>query len=263
MFRLNKKSGDYVIGSRLHDVVALITGGGSGIGAATAILFALEGAHVIITGKRESPLKDVVAEIQQKGGSGIYAIHDVSKEEDWKEVVNTVVKRFGKIDVLVNNAGITGNLHSSLQNRTLEEFMQVISTNLAGTFLGIKSVVPYMPNGSSIINVSSIAGITGNAGGNAYTASKGGSRMLSKGAAIELAKKGIRVNSIHPGYVETPMVQSMDNSSEFKEMAIKNTALGRGAIPNEIANSILFLASKESSYITGAELIIDGGFTAF
>ena len=263
MSGINKKSSEHSTGGRLNGMVALITGGGSGIGAATAILFAKEGAQVMITGKREGPLKNVVAVIQQIGGNGMYAVHDVSKEEDWKEVVNKVIKEFGRIDVLVNNAGITGNLLSSLQDRTLEEFMQVLSTNLAGTFLGIKSVVPYMQQGSSIINVSSIAGITGNAGGNAYTASKGGSRMLSKGAAIELAKQGIRVNSIHPGYVETPMVQKMESAAEFKEMAIKNTPLGRGAVPEELAQSILFLASKESSFMTGAELIVDGGFTAF
>lgn len=248
---------------RLQGLVALITGGGTGIGAATAALFAREGATVMITGKREEPLQQVIRKIESNGGNALYALHDVASEEGWKAVVNELVARFGKIDILVNNAGITGNLLAPLQDRTEAEFLQVLSTNLLGPFLGIKTVVPYMQPGSSIINVSSIAGITGNAGGNAYTASKGGSRMLSKGAAIELAKQGIRVNSVHPGYVETPMVKDMEGASSFKEMAVGSTPMGRGASPEELATGILFLATKESSFMTGAELIMDGGFTAF
>jgi NAD(P)-dependent dehydrogenase (short-subunit alcohol dehydrogenase family) len=120
-----------------------------------------------------------------------------------------------------------------------------------------------MSSGSAIVNVSSIAGITGNAGGNAYTASKGGSRMLSKGAAIDLASKGIRVNSLHPGYVETPMTKNMEGADSFREMALSSTPLGRGATADELAKGILFLASDDSSFMTGAELIMDGGFTAF
>jgi NAD(P)-dependent dehydrogenase (short-subunit alcohol dehydrogenase family) len=263
MIDINTKDNKQVAGSRLKDMVALITGGGTGIGAATADLFAKEGASVMITGMKEEPLKNVVNDIQSKGGYAMYTVQDVSREEDWKEVVNRLVKQFGKIDILVNNAGITGDLLSPLQNRTVEEFIRVLSTNLVGTFLGIKTVVPYMQRGASIVNVSSIAGITGNAGGNAYTASKGGSRMLSKGAAIELSKAGIRVNSIHPGYVETPMVQNMESAARFRDMAIGSTPMGRGASPEELATGILFLASKESSFMTGAELIMDGGFTAF
>ncbi|QIH35551.1 SDR family oxidoreductase [Sphingobacterium sp. DR205] len=249
--------------SRLKEKVALITGGGSGIGEATAKLFTSEGASVMITGTREEKLKKVTKDIQSNGGNTLYAIQDVSKEADWEKTIQALINRFGKIDILVNNAGITGDLLASLPDRTAEEFMQVLSTNLLGPFLGIKTAVPFMQKGASIVNVSSIAGITGNAGGNAYTASKGGSRMLSKGAAIELAKQGIRVNSIHPGYVETPMVQDMRDANAFREMAVGSTPLGRGASPDEMAMGILFLASEESSFMTGAELIIDGGFTAF
>ena len=254
---------EQIAGGRLKDKIALITGGSSGIGAATAALFAKEGASVIITGTKEPHLIDVVNDIQNSGGHAMYAVQDVSKEESWKEVVNMIVKQFGRIDILVNNAGITGNLLLPLQDRTVEEFIRVLSTNLVGPFLGIKTVVPYMQRGASIVIVSSIAGITGNAGGNAYTASKGGSRMLSKGFAVELSKQGIRVNSIHPGYVDTPMVQNMEGASSFRAMAIGNTLLGRGASPEEIATGILFLTSMESSFMTGAELIMDGGFTAF
>lgn len=263
MNNINTNESGQVTGSRLKGKVALITGGGTGIGAATATLFAKEGATVMITGIRETPLRNIVDEIQSKGGNAFYAIQDVSSEEAWKDVVSKLVRQSGRIDVLVNNAGITGDLFLPLQERTVEEFMRVLSTNLVSTFLGIKTVVPYMQRGASIVNVSSIAGITGNAGGNAYTASKGGSRMLSKGAAVELSKQGIRVNSVHPGYVDTPMVQNMQGASDFRAMAIGNTPIGRGGTAEEIATGILFLASNESSFMTGAELIIDGGFTAF
>ncbi len=248
---------------RLQGKVALITGGGSGIGAATAVLFANEGASLMITGDTEGKIKQVCATINEMSGTAEYSILDISKEEDWKRVVDKTLSLYGAIDILVNNAGISGNLFLSLENRTVEEFNHVLSVNLTGHFLGIKAVVPHMKHGCSIVNISSIAGITGNAGGNAYTASKGGSRMLSKGAAIELAKKGIRVNSVHPGYVDTPMVRNMEQAEAFKEMAIASTPLGRGAQPEEIAKGILFLASDDASFITGAELIIDGGFTAF
>lgn len=248
---------------RLQDKVIIITGGGSVIGAATASLFAREGAKIMITGDNENNIKKVTTEIQERNGIANYAILDITKETDWKRVIEKTISLYGKIDVLINNAGISGNLFLSLEDRTLDEFTRVLSINLVGQFLGIKTVVPYLTQGSSIVNISSIAGITGNAGGNAYTASKGGSRMLSKGAAVELAKKGIRVNSVHPGYVDTPMVKKMDGAEAFKEMAIASTPLGRAAQPEEIAQGILFLASDDASFVTGAELIIDGGFTAF
>ena len=249
--------------NRLQNKVALITGSGTGIGAATAALFAREGATVMVTGNQEPNIKEVALAIENEKGIAAYAVHDISQESDWIQVVQKTISLFGKIDILVNNAGISGNLSLSLEERSIEEFNRVLAINLTGQFLGIKTVVPFMDQGGSIVNVSSIAGITGNAGGNAYTASKGGSRLLAKGAAIELAKKGIRVNSLHPGYVETPMVRQMEGADRFKEMAIASTPLGRGAKPIEIAQGILFLASDEASFVTGTELIMDGGFTAF
>lgn len=248
---------------RLQDKVAVITGAGTGIGKATAILFAAQGAKVMVTGRSEESIKNVCREIKDQNGICDYVLHDIAKEGEWKKVITKTIAVYGKIDILINNAGISGNLLLPLEERTLEEFTQVLSVNLTGHFLGIKYAAPYMKMGSSIVNVSSIAGITGNAGANAYTASKGGSRLLSKGAAIDLAKKGIRVNSVHPGYVDTPMVRNMEGAAAFKEMAISSTPLGRGGAPEEIAQGILFLASDEASFITGAELIIDGGFTAF
>lgn len=248
---------------RLKNKVAIITGGGSGIGAATSFLFARHGAKVMITGNKEDDITRVAREIEQTGGVVSYAVHDISKEEEWKAVVEKTVSLFGKIDILVNNAGISGNLFIPLEERTQEEFNQVLSVNLTGTFLGTKTVVPHLNQGGSIVNVSSIAGITGNAGGFAYTASKGGSRLLTKGSAIELAEKGIRVNSVHPGFVDTPLVRNLEGAQKFKEEAIAHTPLRRGGAPDEIAQGILFLASDEASFVTGAELIIDGGFTAF
>jgi NAD(P)-dependent dehydrogenase (short-subunit alcohol dehydrogenase family) len=249
--------------SKLFGQVAIITGAGSGIGAATAKLFASEGGSLIITGNQESNLKATLKQLRESGGTAAHIVHDVADENDWQKVADTTMSIYGKIDILVNNAGITGNLFAPLEQRTLEEFNHVIAINLTSQFLGIRTLAPYLRPGASIVNVSSIAGITGNAGGNAYTASKGGSRLFSKGAAIELAARGIRVNSLHPGYVETPMVQQMEGADKFKTMALDHTPLLRGAQAEEIARCILFLASRDSSFMTGAELIVDGGFTAF
>ncbi|GGH64471.1 cyclopentanol dehydrogenase [Filimonas zeae] len=249
--------------STLQGKVAIITGAGRGIGAAIAELFAGEGASVVLTDVESTSLQQVTDTIIAQGGHAIRLQHDVSSEEDWQKVTATAMEQWGRIDILVNNAGITGNLDIPFEERTLQEFNKVIAVNLTGQFLGIKTTQAFMTAGASIVNVSSIAGITGNAGGNAYTASKGGSRMLSKGAAIDLAKRGIRVNSLHPGYTETPMVANMQGAAAFKEMALGATPLGRGSSPYEIAQSVLFLASDAASFITGAELVADGGFTAF
>src|SRR6201991_4371787 len=230
----------------MKDRIVIITGAGSGIGSAAAELFANKGASLMLTDIQEPKLKEVTAAIQKVGGIAAYKVHDISREDQWKVVVDATIALYGRIDVLVNNAGITGNLLAPFEERTVAEFEKVLSINLTGQFIGMKLAVPFMRSGSAIINVSSIAGITGNAGGNAYTASKGGSRMLSKGAAVDLAKQGIRVNSVHPGYVDTPMVQNMSGANEFRDMAIHNTPLGRGATPQEIASGILFLASSES-----------------
>ncbi|SHN35887.1 SDR family NAD(P)-dependent oxidoreductase [Chitinophaga sp. CF418] len=259
----NNVMNDYKAAGKLKGKVAVITGAGGGIGAAAARIFAAEGASVLITDIQESKLREVAADIKAADGNVSLMVHDIADETQWRIVVKTAVNLFGRVDILVNNAGITGNLLAPFEERSVSEFNRVLSINLTGQFIGMKSVIPYMSSGSAIINVSSIAGITGNAGGNAYTASKGGSRMLSKGAAIDLAAKGIRVNSLHPGYVETPMTHNMEGADAFRKMAIGSTPLGRGASPEELAKGILFLASDDSSFMTGAELIMDGGFTAF
>lgn len=250
--------------ARLENKVAIITGAAGGMGEAEAKLFAAEGAKVLLTDVQEEKLKSVVDQIRLAGNTADYIVHDVSSETSWQAAVEKATKLFGKIDILVNNAGITGNLLAPMQERTIDEFNHVVSVNLLSQFLGIKTVVPYMQQAGSgsIINISSIGGIIGSAGATAYTASKGGSRALTKGAAAELAKDHIRVNSVHPGYVATPMTQNMKGATDFADMAISATPLGRGGELSEVAFGVLYLASNESTFTTGAEFIIDGGATA-
>lgn len=249
---------------RLENKVAIITGAASGLGAMDAKLFAKEGAKVLLTDLQEEKMKNVVAEIKADGGIAEYIVHDVTSEEDWKKVVEKAEKEFGKIDILVNNAGILGSVTTPLEERTVAEFNKVIAVNLTSQFIGVKTVVPYMRKvgGGSIVNISSVGGLSGASHGTAYTASKGGSRIYTKGAAIELAKDNIRVNSVHPGYVSTPMNTDMDRADDFRNLAVSITPLGRTPKLEEIAYGVLFLASDESSFMTGTELVIDGGRTA-
>jgi cyclopentanol dehydrogenase len=250
--------------ARLENKVAIITGAAGGMGEAEARLFAAEGAKVLLTDIDEHALKTVVEQITSQRQAAAYMVQDVALESGWKQVVARAIDLFGKIDVLVNNAGITGDLFASFEERTPEEFNKVLSVNLVSQFLGTKAVLPYLRNngGGSIVNISSIGGIIGSAGATAYTASKGGSRSFTKGAAAELAKDNIRVNSVHPGYVETPMTAKMKGAGDFAKMAIGATPLGRGGLLNEIAYAVVYLASDESTFTTGAEFVIDGGATA-
>ncbi|MCE7054203.1 glucose 1-dehydrogenase [Algoriphagus sp. AGSA1] len=249
---------------RLENKVAIITGGAGGLGAAEAVLFAGEGAKVLITDIKEDGLRDVSNQITASGGTVHYMKHDVTSEQDWNEVVKKAIELYGSIHILVNNAGITGNILNSLEETSLDEFKKVVDINLISQFIGIKAVVPHMKKnkGGSIINISSIAGLVGSAKATAYTASKGAVRSFTKGAAAEFAGDNIRVNSVHPGYVDTPMTKGLQNSEEFKKMAIGITPLGREAVPEEVAYGVLYLASDESSYTTGSEMVIDGGNTA-
>lgn len=249
---------------RLENKVAIITGAAGGMGAAEAILFANEGAKVFITDIQEEGLKNVAHQITSSGGIVNYMVHDVTSEQGWADVVQKTVELYDTIHILVNNAGVSGNLMDSLEETSVDEFKKVIEINLLSQFIGIKAVVPHMKknNGGSIINISSIAGLVGSAKATAYTASKGAVRSFTKGAAFELSGDNIRVNSVHPGYVATPMTKKLQNAKEFKEMAIGITPLGREAVPDEIAFGVLYLASDESSYTTGSEMVIDGGNTA-
>lgn len=246
---------------RLENKVAIITGAASGQGAAEARLFAKEGAKVVATDMNDALLNEVVAEINAEFGDVAIAIkHDVAQEDNWVEVINQAVAKFGKIDVLVNNAGVSGRVHD-LDSITLDEWNFVMNINALGNFLGIKYVVPKMKEneGGSIVNISSIAGINGYGMLTPYAASKGASRLLAKGGANQLGPDNIRVNSVHPGFIETPMVAEYTKNEESRKYLESQIPLRRIGKPEDVANVVLFLASDESSFITGTEIIIDGG----
>lgn len=248
--------------NRLTDKVAVVTGAAGGIGEAIARLFAAEGAKVLATDVQHQKLKAWIDEAKKEGAEIEHAGHDVCSRADWEVVISKAVFLFGRVNILINNAGI---FYPGLttENITVEAWDKIIATNLTGAFYGTQLVLPYMQKagGGAIVNISSVAGLVGG-NGPAYTASKGALRLLSKDNAIDFAKYNIRVNSIHPGGVLTPMTEFLfaDGGSEA---LIKNMCpLARIGTANEIAYGALYLASDEASYVTGAELVIDGGLTA-
>ena len=246
---------------RLAGKVAIVTGAASGQGVAEARLFAQEGAKVVATDMNEALLNEVVAEINAKHSDAAIAIkHNVAEEADWIQVVNESVEKFGKVDVLVNNAGISGNIHA-LEEITVEEWHKVMNINALGNFLGMKHVVPEMRKvgGGSIVNISSLAGINGYGMLTPYAASKGATRILTKGAANQLGPDKIRVNSVHPGFVDTPMIAQYTSNEEAYNYLVSTIPLRTIAQPEDIAYAVLYLASDESRFVTGEELIIDGG----
>jgi NAD(P)-dependent dehydrogenase (short-subunit alcohol dehydrogenase family) len=251
---------------RVAGKVAVITGAASGLGAESARRLAREGAAVVLTDLAAEAGEALAEAIGGTGARAVFIPHDVVDEAQWAGVVQTALERFGRIDVLVNSAGVAGG--EPLMEMSLEAWRRVLSINLDGTFLGMRAVGPAMAKGGggSIINLSSILGKVGQPGAGAYCASKGGVLMLTKAAALEWAVAGIRVNSVHPGYIDTPMVQGAlhrsENGNELRDVLISRHALGRLGVPREIADGIVFLASDESSFMTGAELVIDGGYTA-
>ncbi|HUN51091.1 MAG TPA: glucose 1-dehydrogenase [Candidatus Sulfotelmatobacter sp.] len=254
--------------NRLQDKVALITGGASGIGKATALLFAREGAKVAVSDLNAAAGEALAAELRQIGPGAIFIHHDASSESAWKAAVAAVKRAFGRLDVLLNGAGIA--LRKSLLDTSLEEWRKVQAINLDGVFLGTREGVAAMreSGGGSIINISSIAGLVGLAQSSAYCASKGGVKLFTKSAALEAAAAGwnVRINSVHPGYIETPMVlgpiETTANGERLKKNIVDRHPIGRMGKPEEIAEGILFLASDAASFVTGAELVIDGGYTA-
>ncbi|MGE7825381.1 SDR family NAD(P)-dependent oxidoreductase [Paenibacillus sp. NPDC093718] len=247
---------------RLDNKVAIITGAAGGMGKADALLFVQEGAKVAITDLQEDKIKDVVAEIEALGGEVIGFKHNVASEEDWVRVVDETVQKFGKIDILVNNAGVSNA--TPFMDLTVEGWEKTMSINVTSIFLGQKYVIPHMieAGGGSIVNISSIAGLTGGSGAGPYTASKGAVRMLTKATAVDFAKHNIRCNSVHPGYIETPMTVDLFKDEHMMQWFQSQTPLPRLGKAEDIARGVLFLASDESSYITGVELPIDGGYFA-
>jgi cyclopentanol dehydrogenase len=247
---------------KLQNKVAIITGAAGGMGKAEAILFARSGAKVMATDLQFEKLKKWVEEFREKEKVEIeYIAHDVSNEGDWHRIVDRTIKIYQKINILINNAGIFPPF-LGIEKTSKEAWDQVIAINLTGVFLGCKVVTPHMKkDGGSIVNISSIAGIHGGAGV-AYCASKGGVRLITKDLAVELAKYNIRVNSIMPGAVDTPMTEDMIKDKDGKKNMEKMSPLNRIGKAEEIANGALYLASDDSSFTTGADLVIDGGCLA-
>jgi 3(or 17)beta-hydroxysteroid dehydrogenase len=251
---------------RVKGKVAIITGGGSGLGRADALLLAKERAKVVVTDIDQTKGKKVVEEIRNEGGEAIFIRHDVTSERDWSEVIEKTLAEFGKLDILVNNAGVA--LFKKIEDTSLEEWRRVMSINLDGVFLGTKYAIGAMKKsgGGSIVNMSSIGGIIGPPDGSAYSASKGAVRLFTKVAAIECSKAGynynIRVNSVHPGVIETPMTEAALKDAPMRKRMEDWHPIGRFGKPEDVAYGVLYLASEESSFVTGAELVIDGGCTA-
>jgi NAD(P)-dependent dehydrogenase (short-subunit alcohol dehydrogenase family) len=251
---------------RLRGKVALITGGSSGIGEATAKLFAREGAKVVIADLQVEQGQRVAAEIQAEGGEASFVRADVSRDEEAKEMVEFTVARHGRLDVLFNNAGIESTKPDVETSEA--EWDRIMAVNAKGVFLGTKYAVGAMrkSGGGSIINTSSIFGLIGSPGFAAYHASKGAVRLLTKSTALAHAKENIRANSIHPGVIETPMLREVIATEADPEAAraewMKGEPIGRFGTPEDIAYGALYLASDEYSFVTGTELVIDGGWTA-
>jgi 3(or 17)beta-hydroxysteroid dehydrogenase len=263
---------------RVEGRVAIVTGAASGLGRASAIVLAREGARVVLTDLWVQGAEEVAGTIKASGGEAVALAHDVGEESQWELVVEATQRRFGQLDILVNNAGIAGA--GPLSETTPEKWRELMRVNLDGVFLGTKAAVAAMQASGkprehygSIIIISSILGLVGSPRSAGYSASKGAVRLLAKSVALECAAQGmkVRVNSIHPGYIDTPLVQAglsrraQREGSEVASLRAELEAahpLGRLGRPEDIANGVLYLASDESSFVTGAELVIDGGYTA-
>jgi 3(or 17)beta-hydroxysteroid dehydrogenase len=251
---------------RVKDKVALVTGAGLGLGRATALMLAREGARVIVADVNEPKGREAAAAIVAAGAEANFARLDVASENDWKDVIESTLSRFGKLDILVNNAGVL--FSSKIEETPLEKWRWLMSVNCDGVFLGTKHAIGAMKDrGGSIINLSSVAGLVGLPEISAYCASKGAVALFTKAAALECAKAGykIRVNSIHPGGIWTPMLETFvgkRGDAQADAAAAGMHPVGHAGEPDDIANGVLYLASDESKFVTGAELVIDGGYTA-
>ena len=263
-------------GQRLPGKIAIVTGGASGIGAETARIFALHGAKVVLCDMQDDLGRTVAHEITDAGGVADYRTLDVCNEDQWIALAADVEKKYGKIDILCNIAGISGRpagmtiqasgvmTGMALHEQTLESWNRIMEVNATGVFLGTKSVIPAMrrAGGGSIVNISSICGIVGSFANAAYHASKGAVRIFSKSAALQYASEQIRVNSVHPGFVDTPMARPGLLGNTSGKARMDATPLGRFGKPSDIALGCLYLASDDAAWVTGSELVIDGGMTA-
>jgi NAD(P)-dependent dehydrogenase (short-subunit alcohol dehydrogenase family) len=247
---------------RLEGRVAIVTGGSSGIGKATAHRLADEGAVVVVTDIQDEAGELVAKGIQELGGRATYLHHDVSSEDDWEAVIGAVLAEYGAVDILVNNAGI-GDL-GTIESTSHEEYLRTTRVTQDSVFLGMKTAAEALMQShhASVINVSSIFGFSGGFGSSpAYHAAKGAVRLMTKNAALHWATEGIRVNSIHPGFIDTPILDQA-KGTDFETAMIALTPMGRLGRPEEVAAAVAFLASDDASFITGSELVMDGGYLA-
>jgi len=248
---------------RVDGSIAIVTGGAKGIGRASAEMLAAEGAQVAVTDVDEETGTETVNDITNAGGEAAFFEHDVAAEDDWERVVAATQDTFGAPDVLVNNAGIYQI--APIDEVTVEDWRQLMDVNVTGVFLGMKHCTPLMreQGRGSVINLSSVAGLIGLAGHSCYGASKGAVRTMTKDTAIELAEAGVRVNSIHPAYIDTQMADyGAEVQGASKEELEAMHPIGHMGEPDDVAHAVVYLASEESKFMTGSELVLDGGFTA-
>jgi NAD(P)-dependent dehydrogenase (short-subunit alcohol dehydrogenase family) len=247
---------------RLEGRIALITGGASGIGKATAHRFIEEGAKVIISDIQDSLGEAVIKDLVAKGGEATYLHHDVSSEESWKESISKIDSKYGLLDVLFNNAGIGDTL--TLEETPMENYLKTIAVTQNSVFLGMKLASALLKRSKhpSVINTSSIFGLSGGFGASpAYHAAKGAVTVMTKSAALGWATEGIRVNSVHPGFIDTPILGNA-KETEFGKVLLQVTPMNRLGLPEEVAATVAFLASDDASFMTGSELVVDGGYLA-
>ena len=248
---------------RLANKVALISGGAGGMGASEALIFAREGARVVVGDILEAEGRDTVSQIVKAGGQARFVKLDVTSETDWRDAVATAVSAFGKLEILVNNAGISGSF--DLDTMSTSAWDTLMSVNAKGVFLGMKHAIPAMTQagGGAIVNISSISGFVGQDKIHmAYNASKGAVRIMTKSAAVQYAQDGIRVNSVHPGIMPPMRTSKTSADPAWREKMLRAVPMKRAGRVEEVAHAVLFLASDEASYITGTELVVDGGYLA-
>lgn len=247
---------------RVQDKVILVTGGAMGMGQSHSELLASQGAWVFVADVNQTQGQSTVDGIRKNGGKADFLKLDVTQEADWNAAVNQIVERAGRLDVLVNNAGIL--ILKPVQDTSNQEWDRIFDVNVRSVFIGTRAAIPVMQKqgGGTIVNISSIYGLVGAPGASAYEASKGAVRLFTKSCAVDLAPFNIRVNSVHPGVIETQMTKALLDDPAVRPLLLGPTLLKRPAQPIEVSQAVLFLASDESSFVHGAELVVDGGYTA-